>query len=354
MSKEVMASLTKFSNMKWLPTQPTSRNIGRKALNFLWTARNPSENYLHPPPMNTEKVLYNTKDGWESHLLRIPPKNGTGVPVIVATGPILHPKHVLLLNHHLIESLNQNGFDVYLFTHRGHREARLVGEGSTLSFDAVVREDLPCAIDAVKRNARSKKVIWIGHGLGGCFLYGWLGAGGEMDIAAGVCVDSPVVFMDLPSPKSNAFWDWLPITIPTETCGIIGSQFVQDGSNFPDKSLTPEENRSLLYYGLSNTPSDMARQMRIWHEEGVLCSLDRKINYLSALKGSKTPLFIMSGKNSQLSKPDQSFAILDHLPPKTEAIKGDWGLCPFIGQMSSQPSTFIINWLEAYRKNCWM
>ena len=209
-------------------------------------------------------------------------------------------------------------------------------------------------VDSVKRNSHSQKVIWIGHGLGGCFLYGWLGSGGELDIAAGVCLDSPVVFMEPRQPLSHGVWDWLHFNIPTETCGIFGSQFVQSKSNFPDQSLTPEENRSLLYYGLSNISSDMVRQMRIWHEEGILCSADRKINYLSALKGNQTPLLVLAGTDTPLSKMDQTLAILDHFPKDTPHHTGKWNLCPFIGQQSLSPCNKIVQWLKEYRKNCWL
>ena len=113
MSKEVMTSLPVKTYQSLLQAPKKKSSLARTALHLIWNARNPSDSYIQSPPAPTEKVLYKTRDGWESFLLRHPPKRGNGIPVLISTGPILHPVHLQLGNKHLLQALHQHGYDVY-------------------------------------------------------------------------------------------------------------------------------------------------------------------------------------------------------------------------------------------------
>ncbi|MEP7123516.1 MAG: alpha/beta fold hydrolase [Byssovorax sp.] len=89
--------------------------------------------------------------------------------------------------------LAQSGFDVFNLDLRGHGRSRHLGARRPNHITDFVREDVPAAVDEVRRLSGNRPVFLVGHSLGGLIAYA---AAGPLDGAlAGVAtLGSPYLF----------------------------------------------------------------------------------------------------------------------------------------------------------------
>lgn len=67
----------------------------------------------------------------------------------------------------MANALAEAGYDVFNLDLRGHGRSRQLGAPPCRSVEDYVREDLPSAVEAVQRLADGRKVLLVGHSLGG-------------------------------------------------------------------------------------------------------------------------------------------------------------------------------------------
>ena len=159
------------------------------ALGTAWRVLHPDERApfvetRRPPPLR--RVYYAADDGWSAPLTVLPEcPGGAGEPVVLA--------HALGLNcdawryggSSLAGYLQAAGFRVYLFNHRGDRDAIAPQRHSSFDVDDIIARDIPAALDAVRNDSGFSRPFWIGHGLGG-----QLGIGGLAVPLLGVQMDT--------------------------------------------------------------------------------------------------------------------------------------------------------------------
>ncbi len=112
-----MLSLT-LPSPKFLSLPKETPPLTDALLRLVWSSRHPRERYTMQPLPVPDKILYHTKDGWGIHLERFPHTHGRGEPLIISTGPVLHPRILTLGEAKALQLLRASGFDIYLFSHR--------------------------------------------------------------------------------------------------------------------------------------------------------------------------------------------------------------------------------------------
>ena len=156
-----------------------------------------------PDQKRLQRFYVETDDGWHLPIYFLPLQpHGSGEPVLLA--------HGLGLNHHSLQydqehslawRLQEAGFSVFLLSHRGDHGAMPPSEAQAWDFDNIATQDAPAAIDAILARTGFMKLHWVGHGLGGQLLYGYLANEGAENIASASTLCAPVRF---DSPKSGA------------------------------------------------------------------------------------------------------------------------------------------------------
>jgi len=151
---------------------------------------------LYPTESQEDEVhFFTTADGARINLSRYRAHNSTlGVRKQSFTAPVILC-HGAFANRHtydlgkgrtsLAKYLSDRGHDVWVLELRAHGRSTKPGwipsvlsqgmnaEGSW-SVIKYIEQDLPAAIDYVKRHTQATKIHWVGHSMGGIILYSWL------------------------------------------------------------------------------------------------------------------------------------------------------------------------------------
>mmetsp|Transcript_36714 Transcript_36714/g.88757 ORF Transcript_36714/g.88757 Transcript_36714/m.88757 type:complete len:260 (-) Transcript_36714:2-781(-) len=151
---------------------------------------------LYPTETQEDQVhFFTTADGARINLARYSAYNATlgerkqsfTAPVILCHGAFAN-RHTYDLGKgrtSLAKFLAERGHDVWVLELRAHgRSAKPAWLSSVLSQGTrsdsawsvikYIEQDLPAALDYVKRHTRAAKVHWVGHSMGGIILYSWL------------------------------------------------------------------------------------------------------------------------------------------------------------------------------------
>lgn len=359
-----------------LPVAPftTPWNLGRRelaprvarlALAAAWSARHPREPFIvKRPPQVTDRIYYRAADGWEAPLLRFsPPPGASGEPVVLAHGLGTDARSFDLTREgSLARTLHDAGFDVYLLAHRGDRGAVPPRGHPTFDFDDIARQDLPAALDAVRTHSDCRRVLWVGHSLGGLLLYAHLAHGGRDDLAAAVSLCAPVRFE---TPRSTA-----------RLAGMV-ARLMPAGWKIPLRSiqqvLAPTgtadlweplaqdvdgpTGRTMMLYGGGDLHGGLARQIATWLATGSLCDRGDRLDYVEALLGADLPLLGICAEGDRICPPQAAYPAFDAFRPERRVLclDGGWGhLDPLIGRRAaSEVYPVIVEWLQRWRKDCW-
>ncbi|BDG09854.1 alpha/beta fold hydrolase [Anaeromyxobacter paludicola] len=127
-------------------------------------------------------VFADTRDGWRLALARRRPRGAPrATPVLLCHGLAANrgAMDFGLVRWSLSAFLSAAGFDCFALDLRGHGASRPTRRGlpRDWTFDTYVREDVPAALDAVRRETGAARVLWVGHsqgallGLAACALY---------------------------------------------------------------------------------------------------------------------------------------------------------------------------------------
>lgn len=331
-----------------------------------WAARSPAarERFLTPWRDRTASpVWYRSADGWEAPLWRRPARSGAhGTPVIVSVGLGLDARSVDMLPEcSLVNALYEAGFDTFLLSHRGDRCAIAPAGARSFDFDDIVAQDVPAAIATALACVEARRVLWIGHGMGGLLLYSHLARNGGHDLAGGVTLCAPVHFPTVTTAarKLERVARWLPTRwqIPHRSIQrwLLSSGRAPTLATLSERMDGPALRR-LALDGTSDLSAGLVRQIGRWHEAGHLCDRDDRFDDLAALDGKRFPLLAIAA-------PDDPVCPLDAARPVVTALSGaewhplanGWGhLDPILG--ADAPRVVfprITRWLMRARQGCW-
>jgi len=344
------------------------RPVWNLVLSTAWASRNQGvrerfRTELSPSPL--VPVWYQTEDGWRAPLWRYPARPGaSGEPVILSTGLGLNPRSLdLQEDRSLVRSLHDQGFDVFVLTHRGSTDAVSPGGVQDFDFDDMVSHDVPAAIKVVRDVTGAQRVHWVGHGLGGQLVLGHLAQDGQQDIAGAVSLCAPVVFSPLHATARRvaAVAHWLPAHwhVPIRQIQEILTVASRptDLVHLTQRIEGPIA-RSLLLDGMENLPIGLIKQVAKWHEVGSMVNRNNRFDYTAAVAGRSIRLL-------SIAAPDDPFCAPEQAHVATEQLAGDFGeswtldkgwghLDPIAGADAARVvHPRISEWLHQHRTRCW-
>ncbi|MCP4804347.1 MAG: alpha/beta hydrolase [Proteobacteria bacterium] len=304
------------------------------------------------------RVYYRTDDGWQAPLFRVEPLPGApGEPVLLAHG--LGTNRFSLdyaPELSLARSLRARGFAVYLFEHRGDRSAIAPPHAGAWDFDDLATRDLPAAIDQIRAHSGFRRVLYVGHGLGGQLLYAHLAHSRGEDVAAATCISAPVRFR---SPPSNTRALRLAslllpggLRVPAHAANVLRSPTL-DGTAHTDGEIR----RGWMLHATEDVSVGLLRQVLRWLEAGSLVDRHDRVDYAAACHGVRTPVQLVTSWGDSLCRPDDATPVLEHLSGPSELVELDasWsGLDPLVGRDApTRVHPDVARWLARFRRDCW-
>ncbi len=182
------------------------------ALAVRWEVRRAIRAYRVPLAYESRSELQ-TEDGATIELRRLPGDHD-GAPVLLVHGVAANHRNVdFHPDNSLARHLSAKGRDVWLLTLRSGRRGRSWAQTRQVSFDAMVRHDLPVGIQAVLDRTGSESLDYIGFSMGGMLLYASLGRTVPADqVRRVVIIGSPgkITSPVLPSLVRYLRVPWLP------------------------------------------------------------------------------------------------------------------------------------------------
>ncbi len=265
-------------------------------------------------PIRDDGILRaETRDGWRLALgTRRPRGEGRRPPVLLV--------HGLSSNRWALDSgvesvslaahLSAAGFRTFALDLRGHGDSRRGPEGAPpWCFDHYVDEDVPAALEAIRRETGEEQVLWVGHSLGAvtglvtCQLHpdriaGIVAIAGPMRfdvdgtvaryLRRGALVDGRFnrTLALLVSPWAG--WAYPP-----------AAELAINGRNM-DRAVF----RRLLANGIEDVSRPVFQQLHEWVTQDVCCSADGTRDYWAGLSTCRQPALFLAAPRDPLAPPD--------------------------------------------------
>lgn len=273
-------------------------------------------------PEEDELVRAETRDGWSLALARRRPR-GTPrrVPVLLVHG--IASNHLCLDfprdNLSLPAFLADAGFDCFSLDLRGHGRSRPLRRDapSTWDVDTYAAEDVPAALDAIRRATGSSQVLYIGHSQGALIgmiacqampdrIAGLVAMAGPIHFRSGSAAGQLVRFGLAATGKLNRF-------IARSLSPISGvfhppvSQIVINTHN-----VSRPVYRRVLVNVVENINAGVLKQLSAWITDDVFCSRDHAVDYRAGLARCRQPALFVGAALDKLAPPDvvaASFAL---------------------------------------------
>ncbi len=269
----------------------------------------------------TEQHTVETADGARLALHRHAAPAGRPVLVI----------HGISSNHHcwdleagrsLGSFLAARGLDAWLLDLRGHGDSRLGSNGRRLrsgwDIDDYGHQDLPAAIDYVRRETGQPQLALVGHSLGGMVaaIYASSHPGGDRALSALVAVGSPMDFSDPDPLLTTSLWaarfygPLLPV-VPSPLAARI--QGALPGRLTPVDDLLfndlGEDARERMYQRVvSPLVGGELTQFGQALRTGSFTAADGAVDYPALLGRIETPTLVIAGRADRVAPPDRVVA----------------------------------------------
>jgi pimeloyl-ACP methyl ester carboxylesterase len=215
----------------------------------------------------------------------------------------------------LAQTLARAGFDCYTVDLRGAGDSRPPHEGPhDATFDDHVRFDVPAIVDAVLEASGARRLLWVGHSLGG--LLGIASANGALagHLAALVTIGSPV-FLKLGAATRRllALAPYLAPWGQVSQSAVVGLAPFADLAHPPPaavstnvRNITSSARRLLLANAFAPLWKGVLRQLEHWSKTSTFQSLDGSVDYRANLEAFDAPLLMLAGTVDSLALPELS------------------------------------------------
>ncbi len=264
----------------------------------------------------------------------------------------------------LASTLSRAGFAVYLLAHRGDREALPPGSRARVSFDHIVEQDLPAALERVLDHAGAKRALWVGHGLGGqlgLVMASRLGGDGLAGLVA-LCAATRFERPRSDARRAVTLSRMLPAhwRVPARSLARLAAPFVEGEapvSSLCTQSPSPRL-RGLLEFASEDLPLGLLAQLSTWLEHGSLVDSRGMVDYREALVGARCPLLVLSSSGDALAPPPAVEASLEtwgHADTTALRLPARYGHLDALLAEDAPQAAFapVAGWLAARRDRCW-
>jgi polyhydroxyalkanoate synthase subunit PhaC len=257
-----------------------------------------------------------TADGTAIELRRLPPPDAPAdlPPVILVHGlGANHRNNDLLPDHSLARHLRSLGRDVWLVTLRSGLSRVTRAEAKLMRFAAMVRHDLPLAIDTVLARSEKSELDYVGFSMGGMLLYASIGTSVEPEKLRRVVIIGSPALVRPPWPLPR-FLSRLPAGLaPTMRFRLLGraGAFASEWVRTPfhrlvlnPENVAPGMARLALANLVADVPGSLNLDFAAWavSADGRL-TLDGEA-VLDRLADVRVPVLFFAGVADRLAPPE--------------------------------------------------
>ncbi|RMG13577.1 MAG: alpha/beta fold hydrolase [Deltaproteobacteria bacterium] len=257
-----------------------------------------------------------TSDGWRLALYRYRPRRPEpGAPVILCHGLGANRFNLDFgAERSLARHLAEAGFDVFVLELRGAGRSRQLPTGAPREdgFDAHVQKDAPAALRWIERVTGHRRVLWVGHSMGGMIGYALAGGAKAGRLAGLVAIGSPAVFGSPPRlfhvaarltrallrcvrPGRGLFRGLAPLV---GWVRLPGERLIYNPAQL-EGAVARRALYNLVEWALPGQLTDFLR----WMASGRFDSRDGAVDYLGALARAEVPALFIAGAADALAPP---------------------------------------------------
>lgn len=261
--------------------------------------------HVPPLPSVAEQHRAKTSDGVEIALVRYPAIGEVkGPPVLLCHGISANARNMDLDDRiSMARYFAAHGREAWTMSMRGAGDSG--SPAGPIFFDDYWQQDLPAAVEYVKRVSGAPSIEFVGHSMGGMMLYAYLAEGGQ-GISAAATLGSPTRF-DFGSPLEDLVTGPVApllsptFNLPTSAFSGLLAPF-EDGSDtmlerffYNPKSTDPATFRELLTYGTSPMAGGVSVQLsRLF--KGDFVSKDQKLDFRADMQRIDVPILVVAGR----------------------------------------------------------
>lgn len=271
--------------------------VASAAHGLFWSRR------LFLPPTEDELLRAETGDGWSLALARRRPRGPRRrLPVLLVHGLAVNRRFLDFGGRHSLAAfLAEAGFDCFAVDLRGHGGSRR-GPSGDWCFDDYLREDLPAALEAVRRVTGAPRVLLLGHSQG-ALLSLLTAAQRPAEVAGVVALAGPVRLR--PGLHTGVFalrsWARLLACMVAPFTGYPHLRVAQASIN--TRNVERPVLQRFLCTAVENVSRGVAAQFRGWMRSGRFDSRDGAVDYRGLLPGARTPALFVAGQSDGLAPP---------------------------------------------------
>jgi len=322
-----------------------------------------------------------TRDGWHIALYRYTPKRRAhGTPVLLCHGMGSNRFNLDGPGKtSLARALHASGYDVWLIELRGaggsQRRLGPTGLFYQWTFEDYVQHDAPAALGVVRRVTGWKRVLWVGHSLGGMVAYGLLMTPAADSVAGAVTLASPgmtgVGHLGLDRWVAlRRLLRYAPPRIPTGWLAKIGAPIagpltaavagpLRDWGWTPD-NFDLETVRFMMRYGIEDLSRSLLREFARWYSAKRMSDRYDLFSFTDHLERVRVPMLVIAGSHDALTPSHDLAHVAERLgsADKTFLIAGretgfahDYSHVDLVLGSHAHEDVFprVIEWLDAHQ-----
>lgn len=268
---------------------------------------------LREPIRDDGIVRAETRDGWRLALGTRRPRGEERRPPVLLVHGLASNRWALdsgVESVSLAAHLSAAGFRTFALDLRGHGDSRRGPPGAPpWNFDHHVDEDVPAALDAIRRETGEEQVLWVGHSLGA--VTGLVTCQLHPDrIAAIVAIAGPMRFevdgrvaryLRRGALVDGRFNRTLALLV-SPWAGLAHPPAAELAIN--GRNMERAVFRRLLANGIEDVSGPVFRQLHEWVTQGVCRSADGARDYWAGLSACRQPALFLAAPRDPLAPPD--------------------------------------------------
>jgi len=287
-----------------------------------------------------------TRDGWRVALHhRAPARGGHATPVLLCHGMGSNrfnmdgPARASLARH-----LVRGGYDVWILELRGagrsHRPLLHRPRAAwAWTFEDYVQHDVPAALHRVRELSGARRILWVGHSLGGMVAYASLMTQAADAFAGVVTLASPGMteigneaidrwialrrLLWLAPPRIPVRWGaWLAAPV-APAIAASAPALLRDWFWHPD-NFDLEIVRFMMRRGVEDLPRSLLIEFARWYETRRMSDRYDLFSFAEHLERVRVPMLVVAGSRDRLTPPADLARLVERLgsSDKTFVVAG--------------------------------